>query len=271
VADPDEIYRDGYLSGESQLGFGLDITHPAFQAFLDFCGDRRVEWTARWARPPGTWLDVGCGSGEVLGAAVRVGWHGTGVEPVGASVEFARCHRPHLDIRRAILESSGLPERSFDVVSAFHVLEHMTDAQGFLRLLARWARPGGLVIVEVPNLRSSHRRGWGDEWPGLRPLEHVSHFSPSSLGVTMRRSGLEVLTTETHSFQFPGQTLDEALGDLGLHRRRRWLRWLGRPGVRENLPVVVPSLIGWKALGGIEKLYRRLGIGQVNFAVGRVP
>ena len=45
--------------------------------------------------------------------------------------------------RPTTLEESGFPERSYDVVSAFHVLEHMTDGAAFLRLLARWARPGG--------------------------------------------------------------------------------------------------------------------------------
>jgi len=271
VADPDEIYVDGYLSGESADGFGLDITHPGFQAFLDFCGDRRVEWVARWTRPPGAWLDVGCGSGEVLDAVVRAGWLGVGVEPVAASVAWAREHRPHLDVRESRLEDAGLPEHSHDVVSAFHVLEHMADATGFLRLLARWTRPGGFVVVEVPNVRSCHRRGWGADWPGLRPLEHVSHFSPRSLAATLERAGLDVVTIETRSFQYRRQTLDEALGDLGLYHRRGLLHWMGSAATREGVPVVAPTPMGWKLLGGLERLYRWVGVGQVNFAIARVP
>jgi 2-polyprenyl-3-methyl-5-hydroxy-6-metoxy-1,4-benzoquinol methylase len=270
VAAPDEIYVDGYLSGESDQGFGLDVTHPSFQEFLDFCGERRVHWTAPWAQPPGHWLDVGCGSGEVLGAVVRAGWQATGVEPVAASVQFAHQHRPSLDIRCSLLEDAGLPRRSFDVVSAFHVLEHMTDATGFLRMVARWARPGGLLVIEVPNVRSSHRRGWGGDWPGLRPLEHVSHFSPASLRATIARSDLDVVTIETHSFQYPRQTLDEMLADLGIHRWRRFLRRMGRPDMRDGLPASMPTPTGRWVLGAVEELYRRLGVGQVNFAIARV-
>ncbi len=269
VAAPDEIYVDGYLSGASEQGFGLDITHPSFQEFLEFCGDRRVEWASRWARPPGRWLDVGCGGGEVLDAVVRAGWDGVGVEPVTASVEWAARRRPELDIRPTLLEDSGLPERSYDVVSAFHVLEHMTDAAAFLRLLGRWARPGGVVIVEVPNVRSCHRLGWGPAWPGLRPLEHVSHFSPRSLAATLRGAGLDVVAVQTRSFLFGRQTLDEVIGDLGLYRWRRWLGRLGRPGTRDGTAVTVPTALGWRSFAAANAAYRWLGIGQVNFGVAR--
>src|SRR5205807_2082657 len=149
---------------------------PTFQRFLDHAAAIRLGIVERAQRGTGTLLDVGCGSGEVLRVAERRGWTATGVEPVAESAKIAQ--QRGLDVREALLDDAGLPEHSFDVVTAFHVLEHMPDGVGFLRMLARYARPGGLVVVEVPNWRSFHRRRGGSHWPGLRPLEHVAHYEP---------------------------------------------------------------------------------------------
>jgi SAM-dependent methyltransferase len=269
IGDPDEIYVDGYISGELGPDVGLNVTDPTFQGWLDFCAEKRVSWASRWARPPGTWLDVGSGTAEVLAAVDRAGWSATGVEPVAASVRWAQERRPGLDLRQGLLQDAGLPERSFDVVSAFHVLEHMTDATGFVRLLRRWVKPGGLLVIEVPNVRSFHRKGTGAGWPYLR-LEHVSHFSPRTLRQTLERADVTPIGIETHGFLYRRQTLDEALVDLGLVRYRRWLGWLQEPGSRDGKIVTVPSRTGWKLLLGIEELYRGFRVGQVNFAVARV-
>jgi SAM-dependent methyltransferase len=265
-ADPDAVYVDGYLKGETD--FGLDIMHPVFQRYLDHAADIRMQRIERAAGGPGSLLDVGCGSGEVLRVAVRRGWRGVGVEPVAESAEIARGRG--LDVRTATLEASGLPERSFDVVSAFHVLEHMTDGVGFLRTIARWARPGGLVAVEVPNWRSFHRRNNGPHWPGLRPLEHVAHYEPRTLDATLRRAGLVPRSVRAIGFLWEGQTLDQALADLA---RPRWARIgaLGRPGTHDGQPAVVPSRLGWTVLRGVERAYEAAGVGQVALAIAEAP
>jgi hypothetical protein len=66
----------------------------------------------------------------------------------------------------------------------------LLDPVAFLSELARYARPGGLVAVEVPNWRHSSRRAKGPRWDQLCPLEHVAHFTPRTLRRTMRRAGL---------------------------------------------------------------------------------
>src|SRR5205807_4291225 len=117
----------------------------------------------------GALLDVGSGTGEVLLAAGERGWRAQGVEPERTAAEMAR--RRGLTVAVAGLVQSGLPQRTYDVVSAFHVLEHIPDSRAFLRTMARWVRPGGFVAVEVPNFASVQRRRLGDRWSGLRPRE----------------------------------------------------------------------------------------------------
>jgi 2-polyprenyl-3-methyl-5-hydroxy-6-metoxy-1,4-benzoquinol methylase len=268
--DPTDIYVDGYLRGETD--FGLDIMHPLFQEYLDHVAHRRLALIEKTVRP-GRFLDVGCGTGEVLAAARERGWDVKGAEPVEDSASFAVRERG-LDVRAALLEESGLPRRSYDVVSAFHVLEHMTDGLGFLRSISRWARPGGWVVIEVPNYGSIHRRGYGGGWPGLRPLEHVAHYTPATLAAIMHRAGLEPVRVHTPGFIWHRQTFDQAIADLGAQRFGKWFRRarvLTGPGEQDGQPAVVPTRLGWWALESLQSAYAAARKGMVVLALGQVP
>jgi 2-polyprenyl-3-methyl-5-hydroxy-6-metoxy-1,4-benzoquinol methylase len=265
-ADPDEVYVDGYLRGETE--FGLDIMHPLFQEFLSYAANRRLAAVEDLLGGPGTLLDVGCGSGEVMLAAQQRGWRATGAEPVAESAAIAVDRG--LDVKNARLEQSGLPEGSYDVISAFHVLEHMSDGTGFLQSIARWARPGGYVVVEVPNFQSFHRRGYGADWPGLRPLEHITHYSPRTLDATLKRAGLEVASVRTMSFLWEKQTLDQRLADLARHRWRRYLARLSRPSAMQQNPGLVPGSVAAAILDATQSAYDVVKMGQVILGIGRV-
>jgi 2-polyprenyl-3-methyl-5-hydroxy-6-metoxy-1,4-benzoquinol methylase len=269
-ADPAEIYVEGYLRGETE--FGLDVMHPLFQEFLTYAANRRLDLIQRVSRPPGRFLDVGCGTGEVLAAARERGWEVQGAEPVEESAAYAMIERG-LDVRAAILQESGLPEHSYDVVTAFHVLEHMTDGRGFLEMLSQWARPGGRVVIEVPNWQSMHRRAYGAEWPGLRPLEHVAHYTPKTLAATLRSVGLEVEAVHTPGFLWRRQTLDQMLGDLGIARLGRWMqraRVMTRPCVQDGHQYVTTNEVGWWTVNALQSAYAASRTGLVVLAIARV-
>ena len=83
-----------------------------------------------------------------------------GLELMPEAAEHARAAHG-VDVHVASLEDADLPERAYDAVSALHVVEHVPDVAGFLREMARRARPGGHVLVEVPNLDSRQRAAAG--------------------------------------------------------------------------------------------------------------
>ncbi len=274
-ADSADVYVEGYLLEDGPFGgnFGFDIRHPLFQEFLGFAADRRLATIERVTRPPGRFLDVGCGTGEVLLAAQARGWTAQGVEPVEDSARYAIDERG-LDVTVAMLEDSGLPEHSYDVVSAFHVLEHIADGPAFLRMMARWAKPDGHVAIEVPNWRSFHRRGAGAGWPGLRPLEHLAHYTPATLAATMRRAGLEPVKVATPGLLWPKQTLDQMLQDLGAQRAAPWIRRarvLSRSEEVLGHTVTVPNRPCWWALNALQAAYTAARTGLVVLAIARVP
>lgn len=266
-ADPDDLYVDGYLFGGTETA--LDVSHPLFQAFLAEAAEKRMRLIEAITRQR-TMLDVGCGAGEVLAVAKDRGWQVAGVEPVAQSARYAVETRG-LDVRAALLEESGIPERSFDVVSAFHVVEHMSDATAFLRLIARWAKPGGLVVVEVPNWRSLNRMSSHEAWTYLRPLEHIGHYTPATLRATLRRAELDPVVIKTPGFLSRTQTLGHQLVDLGIPQRPKLIRLLGRQGEHNGEPAIVPRRSAARMLRGVQHVYDRAGVGQVVFAASRVP
>jgi SAM-dependent methyltransferase len=81
---------------------------------------------------------------------------------------------------------------SFDVITMWHVLEHLPDPRAALDRAASLLRPGGTVIVSVPNNDSLQARLGGDTWLHLDIARHICHFNPGSLSQLVEHAGLEV-------------------------------------------------------------------------------
>lgn len=248
-ADPDAIYVDGYY--RAAKGFGIDISHPRFQAYLREVNAQRAARLEQTVGGLRTVLDVGCGTGDFLTALRERGWRVAGVDPIQTAAELAR--ERGLDVRTATLEDSGIPMGAWDVVTAVHVLEHVPDALGFLRTLARWARPGGHVVVESPNWASRLRREHGPRWVHLRPMEHLVHWTPDTVAATFRRAGLEPVAVRTPTWRSALHTPHEAAADIG----RPWLARL-------------PAPLSLRAASVARRLDERRGRGMVVWAVGRL-
>lgn len=268
--DPAEIYVDGYMFGETD--FGIDVRDPSFQEYLMQAARQRFELIERHAGGPASLLDVGSGTGEVLATGAERGWRVQGVEPEHTAADMAR--ERGVDVVDGLLEESGLAQGTWDVVSAFHVLEHIPDPIAFLRTLSRWARPGGHLVVEVPNFASRERRMRHEGWMGLRPLEHINHFTPATLEAAFRRVDLEPVAVRSPTYVGPPQSLDQALWDLARGpRAKRALERLSRRrhSTGRSEAEHVPGRVGWTALRAIAATHDRRGVGAVVLGVARVP
>jgi SAM-dependent methyltransferase len=137
-------------------------------------------------RRGGRVLDVGCGTGSHLDAARRLGWEAYGVEISPAASQIAR-ETLGLAVVTGALEDAGYPDAHFDVVSLFHVLEHLPDPVGTLREVARVLRPGGLALLAVPNHRSLAAFAFRSRWFPWEVPRHLYHFSPASLAALLDR------------------------------------------------------------------------------------
>ena len=269
-ADPAEVFTEGYLHGKAG-NFGLDCSHPRFHDFLVRCGHRRMEVIENaTGLKTGTICDVGCGTGELLEAAVERGWTVQGVEPLQDAAQHVD-QALGLPVIATTLEESGLPESSFDVVCAMHVLEHMPSATDFLGSLARWAKPGGYVAIESPNWGSVQRRVYQGNWIGLRPLEHLIHLAPESLRQAFVNTGLEPVAIRTPSHLDEDNTLDEALAALGRPHWRGKVARFAKTRQVEGVEAEVPSGPAMTFRRAPETRDDRRGRGAALIGVGRRP
>jgi SAM-dependent methyltransferase len=188
---------------------------------------RRIRWDCPPWHGQGRYLDVGCGSGGSLGAAKALGWQITGIEVDDAAAAKARRFTDEIHVGDA-LTAPFAPGR-FDVVTAFHVLEHVPDPVAMIRRMLEWLAPDGLLIVEVPNAGGLGAAIFGKAWSGLELPRHLSHFSPKSLGRAVEQGGGRLV------WRWHGAKPRYYLWSLAA-----WLRdrgWSGLASVTERRPV----------------------------------
>lgn len=143
-----------------------------------------------------TWLDVGCGAGTLLRAALGRGWQAIGTEVSVGAVEAGRADG--LDVRLGELRDIALPEQGFDVVSVVEVLEHVADPAGVISDSARALRPGGGLYVTTPHGRGISARLLRSGWSAVAPPEHLQLFSVKGLISLLESAGLAVHEVQTH-------------------------------------------------------------------------
>ena len=212
---PDELaryYNDAYYGGGASGKFtpvmeaGVRLANRARAAELvaEWKASRRA---ARGTPAPGTpsdsgrVLDVGCGRGHLLTAMAQRGWECYGTE-LSAFPADERPQTPgagRVTILRGAVEDLPLEDAFFDVVSIWHVLEHVRNPSTTLRTIARTLKPGGVLALAVPNYSSLQRIIFGRHWFHLDCPRHLYHFRKRLLLEWLDETGLTVARVGTFS------------------------------------------------------------------------
>lgn len=173
-----------------------------------------------------TLLDVGCGDGlflDVLGHAPCAG-----LDLSESAV--AACRARGLEARCGSLGSRPFADQQFDLVTMFHFLEHVSPAAPTLEHLRGLLRPGGEVIVQVPNAASLQARVLGRYWAGYDVPRHLMNYTGRSLCAGLERHGFEVIQVSHHSIRDNPTTLANSLAPwlyppVRVARQRTGSRW----------------------------------------------
>ena len=149
----------------------------------------RVQSLLSGLQPGSQVLDIGCGRGVMLRALLDLGHIAHGVEVSGAAAAGVDARA---DVRIAAdLNQAGFRTHSMDAIILWHVLEHLPDPERTLAEIRRILKPGGRLILAVPNYASWQARWAGTDWFHLDLPRHLYHFSPATLSVLLQRHGFE--------------------------------------------------------------------------------
>lgn len=198
IPGDDRFYRSFY----KYWGIKHDLTQPRAEFFE----------AARFVDAGERVLDVGCGYGtfgSILPQCDYVGIDASFCES-DASHLTSRISKP-LRIRQQSIEDHASENPTpYDVVSAFHVLEHVSDPIGLAKNMLRLLRPGGRLIVAVPKYPSSMHEI--PAFPVNMPPHHLTFWTDQALLRLARQIGL----TKAQVFKCPVQSSDQRV--LSIHR-----------------------------------------------------
>jgi SAM-dependent methyltransferase len=164
-------------------------------------------------------LDIGCNLGSFLATLRdRTGCSVVGLEPAPTPAKFAREYFD-LDVREACLDDvvGSFVPASFDLITLWHVVEHLWAPRRDLRIVRSLLKPGGTLIVEVPNFDDPLRRLFGRSWAYIDVPRHLLHFTPRTLRTCLEDAGFSVETLEcTGTFRPYSVTISSLFTLFGL-------------------------------------------------------
>jgi SAM-dependent methyltransferase len=185
---PVEAHESGAYGGGTPRGARL--VAPLLRAFDR---TRLTDLKRAGAVPPGRLLDIGAGRGRFVAQARAAGWYAHGIEPSRRGIEGARALG--IELVAGGIDEADVPPGSLDAATLWHVLEHVEDPGAALERIAGWLRPGGMLVVGVPNLASAQARLGGARWYHLDVPRHRTHFTARGLQTLLRAHGLEPVST----------------------------------------------------------------------------
>lgn len=124
----------------------------------------------------GSLLDVGAGTGDFLKTAKEKGWEVHGMEPNKSACILSS--EKGIELKNTLDEFHGM---KFDVVSLWHVLEHIPNLEETISQLSELVKPNGILIIAVPNFKSYDAKYYKQFWAAFDVPRHLWHFSKNSL------------------------------------------------------------------------------------------
>ena len=140
----------------------------------------------------GKLLDMGSGTGAFAHEMLRRGWEVTGLEPDPSARELAA---KNYGLQLGGLENfQQLTQGSFDVITLWHVLEHVHDLHPYMKRLASLLNEKGRLFIAVPNYQSKDATIYQEFWAAYDVPRHLYHFSPRAMKILLEKHGLALIT-----------------------------------------------------------------------------
>lgn len=187
----ENIYSEKYFSskgkGTSYFDYILEEKAMAINA------KRRLQNICRLKNPSvgSRLLDVGCATGVFIEAASGL-YGASGVELSEFASAYAR-DKKGLQVKTGTLSGANFPDKYFDVVTMWDVIEHLRSPLEDLAEVRRVIKDDGIFVISTGDVRSLFARICGRHWHLYNPEQHLSYFSKKTVGLMLAKAGFRVL------------------------------------------------------------------------------
>lgn len=138
-----------------------------------------------------TLLDIGCGTGDFLQVAQQSNWSVSGIEPNNEARDIANTKTNNAVFNTEQL--SKFENNSFDVITLWHVLEHLPNLEEQITVFKKLLKPKGTLVIAVPNYKSYDALYYKSFWAAYDVPRHLWHFNQKSISKLLGKHALELI------------------------------------------------------------------------------
>ena len=194
---PELALLDSYYESEDYISHTdakRSMTDRIYQFVKKFTIAKKVKRINTFNLDGKTLLDIGCGTGDFLHACKRSGWTVTGVEPNQRARELAMDKLRSHGFNNLYSDLGAIQEKeSFDVITLWHVLEHVPNLKTYIQEIKKLLNPSGVLIVAVPNYKSFDAKHYKKYWAAYDVPRHLWHFSKISIKQLFEKEGIRLV------------------------------------------------------------------------------
>jgi len=189
----------GYYESEDYISHtdsNRSLFDKVYQKVKNYTIKKKLHLINSFQTEEKTILDIGCGTGDFLYFCQQNNWKISGIEPNKNARELAV---EKLGLNNSIAESVEIlledQSKKFDVITMWHVLEHVPNLEAYISFLKQMLKANGRLIIAVPNYKSYDAKYYGRFWAAFDVPRHLWHFSQKSIRQIFSKFDLELVNT----------------------------------------------------------------------------
>ena len=216
---PEPKNLDSYYNSEDYISHSdsaNSLVEKLYQYIKKYNLKRKVQLINKYTDSDKTLLDIGAGTGAFLKSAKQNGWETYGIEPSKRARDLALKKGLELKERLDLLD-----QNSFQVITLWHVLEHLPDLELQIEKITSLLHKEGTLMIAVPNFKSYDAEYYKEYWAAYDVPRHLSHFSQFSISKLFAKSGMKLVKVKPLIFDSFYVSL---LSEKYKHRKGNFLR-----------------------------------------------